>query len=182
MKIDELEKYLKNIKFDNYYVEATLQFNLLLKLASNYKKNIIFPERSIKHYNLTNSTNLTKKEIDIVLEHDNNIAIELKMPMNGQVPEQMFKFIEDIKFLEELKSSGKFSTCYLITVTNDNNFWGGKKQNGIYSFFRNCKKITGKIYKPTGENKNIKYHKIDGEYKIEWKIISDDYKYFIIQI
>jgi hypothetical protein len=28
----------------------------------------------------------------------NNIAIELKIPMNGQVPEQMFKFVQDIKF------------------------------------------------------------------------------------
>ena len=174
----ELETLIKKINFDDYYIEATFQFNLLMELAFIYNKTNIFPERSIKYYKLSQ---MTKKRIDIVLELDNNIAIELKMPMNGQVPEQMFKFVEDIKFLEELKSSGKFKFCYLITVTNDRSFWDGK-DNGIYSYFRENNEISGKIYKPTGENKGKKYYEINGKYMINWKSLNSDFRYFIINI
>jgi hypothetical protein len=72
--------------------------------------------------------------------------MELKMPMNGQVPEQIFKFVEDIKFLEKLKSTGIFSKCYLIAVTNDSNFWQGNIDGGIYSFFRKGNVLKRKVF------------------------------------
>jgi hypothetical protein len=82
--------------------------------------------------------------------------------MNGQVPEQMFKFAEYIAFLEELKASGVFSGCYLIIVTNDSNFWQGSKNDRIYAPFRNKVPSKGKIYKLTGGGKNKKFHQISG--------------------
>ena len=102
--------------------------------------------------------------------------------MNGQVPEQMYSFVKDIKFLEELKASRKFNRCYLLTITNDHNFWSGQIKNGIYTYFRDNKILTGRIEKPTGENKGIENYKISGEYKINWKIYDNDFKYFIIKI
>jgi hypothetical protein len=177
MDINTLETAIKNIKFDDYYIEATFQFKLLVELASLYDKEIIFPERNIKYYGLSN---LTGKEIDIVLECDNNIALELKMPMNGKVPEEMYAFIEDIKFLEEIKL--KFHECYFITVTNDQLFWEGREKNGIYSYFRNNNEIHGEIYKPTGKNKNKECYEITGKYNVEWKELNDKFKYFIIKI
>ena len=179
MKTNELETILKKIDFDDYFVEATFQFNLLMEFASLFNRNKIFPERSIKYYQLLK---MTKKRIDIVLELDYNVAIELKMPMNGQVPEQMFKFIEDIKFLEELKSSGKFKMCYLIIVTKDHNFWTGKDCNGIYSYFRGNKEISGKIYKPTGEKKGKSHFRITGKYKSAWRNLNNNFMYNIIKI
>ncbi|MDR0336830.1 MAG: hypothetical protein LBI18_07050 [Planctomycetaceae bacterium] len=176
-----METLLKKINFDSYYIEATFQFNLLMELASIYNRSIIFPERSIEYYD--NLSNLTKKRIDIVLEYNNNIAIELKMPMNGQVPVQMFKIIQDIKFLEELKSSKKFFECYSIVVTNDKKFWCGKTKDGIYSYFRDNKTITGKIDKPIDANKTEKPPcEINGKYEIQWKNLNDDFRYFIIEI
>ena len=150
-----------------------------MELASLYDRKRIFPERSIKYYNLSK---LVKERIDIVLETENKTAFELKMPMNGQVPEQMFKFIQDIKFLEELKSIGKFSEGYLITVTNDQNFWNGRNQDGIYSYFRSTKIITGKICKPTGEDRNKVFHEIDGEYNVQWNNLNNCFRYFLIKI
>jgi hypothetical protein len=141
-KID-FDELLRSINFNKYFVEATFQFNLMMKLVNIIDESNIFPERNIEYYGL-DSKNYTKKIIDIVLENEKglNIAIELKMPMNGQVPEQMYSFVKDIKFLEELKTSRKFNRCYLLTITNDHNFWSGQINNGIYTYFRDNKILT----------------------------------------
>jgi len=179
-----IEEILNGIKFDENYIEATFQYKLLLKLAKIFDEDTIFPERNIKKYGLE-PNNFLKKEIDIVIEADDNknIAIELKMPMNGQHPEQMYKFVEDIKFLEELQETEKFSQCLFIVVTSDKGFWEGTKSDGIYSFFRkNGKELEGKINKPTGKNENI-YCELSGKYSIEWKEIEkSEFRYFIINI
>jgi len=179
-KID-FDELLKSINFNEYFVEATFQFNLMMKLVNIVDESNIFPERNIEYYGL-DSKNYTKKIIDIVLGNEKgfNIAIELKMPMNGQVPEQMYSFVKDIRFLEELKASRKFNRCYLLTITNDHNFWSGQINNGIYPYFRENKILTGRIEKPTGGNK--KFFKISGKYEINWKIYDNDFKYFIIEI
>ena len=52
-------------------------------------------------------------------------AIELKYPVNGQYPEQMYSFIKDIVFMEQLKSKG-FNASYCLTMVNDKNFIQGK--------------------------------------------------------
>ncbi|MDR2407439.1 MAG: hypothetical protein LBE13_04920 [Bacteroidales bacterium] len=108
--------------------------------------------------------------------------MELKMPMNGQVPEQMFKFVEDIKFLEELKATNLFSKCYLIAVTNDTNFWRGSADGGIYSFFRNNVVLKDKVFKPTGQGKNTVYHQLSGEYSIKWKKLEKNFRYFVVDV
>jgi hypothetical protein len=179
-KIDEL---LRNIKFDNFYIEATFQFKLLMQLGKIYDEDRIFPERNIGYYRLDQKT-FSKKEADIIIEQHNDlpIAFELKMPMNGQVPEQMYKFVEDIKFLEELKASNLFDKCYLIVVTNDPNFWQGKKNDGIYASFRNGVSLKGKIYKPTGTEKNESFHQISGEYHIRWNALLNNFKYFVVKV
>jgi len=176
---------LKRINFDEHYLEATFQFKLLMQLGKIYDEDKILPERHIKAYGLK-AENYTKKEIDIVIGQENNlnIAIELKMPMNGQVPEQMYKFIEDIKFLEELSVSNHFHKCYLIVVTNDKDFWEGNKNDGIYSYFRNNNILTGKVYKPTGkaEIKAANCYELSGEYEIQWNSLVKNFKYFVIEI
>jgi hypothetical protein len=179
-KIDEL---LKNIKFDCFYIEATFQFKLLTQLAKIYDEDCIFPERNIGYYRL-NQKLFSKKEADIIVEPYNEqpIVFELKMPMNGQVPEQMYKFTEDIAFLEELKASSLFGKCYLIVVTNDSNFWQGNKYDGIYAPFRNRVPLKGKIYKPTGSEKNGSFHQISGEYYIAWNKLENDFRYFAVEV
>jgi len=177
-------KLLNNINFDKDYIEATFQYKLLIQLAKIFDEDIIYPERNIVKYGLEPSK-FSKKEIDIVIEvgENQNIAIELKMPMNGQVPEQMYKFIEDIKFLEELKKTEKFSQCFFIIVTKDKGFWEGKKTDGIYSYFRNnIKKLEGKIYKPTGNDKNVSSCELSGKYKIEWEELDNNFKYFMLEL
>lgn len=46
-------------------------------------------------------TGTTKHEIDIVVYNDKEkYAIELKYPVNGQYPEQMYSFVKDVLFTE----------------------------------------------------------------------------------
>jgi hypothetical protein len=183
MYLAKIDQLLRNIKFDNFYIEATFQFKLLTQLAKIYDEDSIFPERNIGCYGL-NQKIFSKKEADIIIEQANNlhIAFELKMPMNGQVPEQMYKFVEDIAFLEELKASNIFGKCYLIVVTNNSNFWQGSKNDGIYAPFRNRVPLKGKIYKPTGNEKNKSFHRISGEYHIAWNTLACNFRYFAVEI
>jgi hypothetical protein len=179
-KIDEL---LRNIPFDKFYIEATFQFKLLMQLAKIFNEDRIFPERNIEYYKL-NPKHFSKKEVDIIIEQTGNLhtAIELKMPMNGQVPEQMFKFAEDITFLEELKASGLFGKCYVIVVTNNSDFWRGNRNDGIYAPFRNSVPLKGKIYKPTGNGKNEIFHQISGEYYVTWNTLTNYFRYFAVEV
>jgi hypothetical protein len=183
MDLAKIDALLRNIPFDKFYLEATFQFKLLMQLAKIYDEDRIFPERNIGYYRL-NQKAFSKKEADIIIEQSNNLPIvfELKMPMNGQVPEQMYKFVEDIKFLEELKATNLFGTCYCIVVTNDSNFWQGNKNDGIYAPFRNAVPLKGQIYKPTGNGKNESFHKISGEYHIAWKTLKNNFRYFAVEV
>jgi hypothetical protein len=181
MDINKLETLLKKINFDDHYLEATFQFKLLMKLAEIIDEDKILPEGNIEKYGLRD---YIKKRIDIVIEGKKNIAIELKMPMKGAIPAQMYKFVGDIRFLEELKSSKTFSDCFFIVVTNDKGFWQGKESKNIkeiYSFFRNNKILQGKVEKPTGDNKHP-FFELTGKYKVEWKNLNNDFRYFIIKI
>lgn len=67
--------------------------------------------------------NFVKKEIDIVIENDSQerYAIELKFPRNGQYPEQMYSFIKDIRFMEQVESAG-FTKTFCICMVDDKNF------------------------------------------------------------
>jgi len=184
----KLEDLLKEIVFDKYYLEATFQFRLMLKLRKYAgDDDCIQPERNIERYELQKE-DFVKKEIDIVLEDKPGhpvAALELKMPMKGRIPNTMFKFVEDIQFLEELKDKGKIRQCFFIAVTNDSGFWeGNPKTDGtdIYKYFRSSVPLKGKIFKPTGEGKGVKFHTLTGKYEVQWKNLNGDFRYCIIQV
>ncbi|MBR3425033.1 MAG: hypothetical protein IKG79_03185, partial [Neisseriaceae bacterium] len=55
-------------------------------------------------------------------------AIELKFPRNGQHPEQMYSFVKDIKFMEELQDKENlkelcFINTYVLTLVDDKLFY-----------------------------------------------------------
>lgn len=127
----------------------------------------------------------TKKEIDLSIMQNDILecAIELKYPRNGQYPEEMFKFIEDIEFLEQLRNKG-FKSAYAVCLVDDPAFCEKTspraKIDGIYGYFRNKITINGSITKPTGD-KN-KSHTVEGNYCINWEKTGDGRMFYIIQI
>lgn len=181
------------------YNEISLQLELGLYLRQ--KGYTVRFERNIGEY-VEDTSEFVKKEIDIVaykkgeneLEADKGkneleakkIAIELKFPRNGQYPEQMFSFIKDIKFMEQVKNAklkdvckeGKFTKTYVLTLVDNKNFYlSNRGKNDIYSYFRNngsdIQIPNGKdIIKPTGNKEECKETikiTLNTQYKSEWK-------------
>lgn len=109
-------------------------------------------ERNIAFFTQNNKT--IKKEIDISIfteDKREKYAIELKCPLNGQHPEQMYSFTKDIRFMEELKERGFYKTACVVLVS-DKPFYEGRLNTGIYRYFREEYAVYGKIYKPTGQS------------------------------
>ena len=146
----------------------------------------------------------TKKRIDLVIfkgktlddigESKNKFAIELKFPTNGQFPETMYHFIQDIAFMEEAKGiattcNGKwFNDTFCFTFANDPNFYqstGRKTSKTIYNYFRYSPnaKITGVITNPIA-GKNPSMLNVIGNYTIQWQptSINQGTKYYLITI
>jgi len=135
-----------------------------------------------------------KKEIDIsIFQGPVKLAsIELKFPRNGQVPESMYSFVKDVKFLEGLTSSKKsinmFKEGFFICLVDDSLFYqGGSKKNGIYEYFRRKEKnvrICKETKKPTGKNKESEAYtiRLNKEYVGEWLPIKDEMHYLLIEV
>lgn len=146
------------------YNEFSLQHELGIFLRERLTGYKIQFERNTKFFGINKTI---KHEIDIVVFNDDEkYAIELKYPLNGQYPEQMFSFAKDIKFMEELKNAG-FNNTYCLTLVQDRAFYSGTKQDGIYEYFRGNKPVHGLIVKPTG--RKDEQIEINGDYRIEWK-------------
>jgi len=162
------------------YNEFSLQHELGIYLRNNLPNYKVQFERNIGYFYQSSKT--VKKEIDIVIFSNDlkeKYAIELKCPKNGQYPEEMYSFIKDIKFMEQVKELG-FNDTFVLILVEDHNFYSGKYTKGdIYSYFRGKEIIHGDIIKPTG-SKNEKIE-INGNYKIEWKNI-DSHKYYIVDL
>ena len=162
------------------YNEFSLQHELGIYLREAVLRSKVEFERNVCHFNLE-KPDFIKKEIDIVLYNKKSdkdkIAIELKYPRNGQVPEQMFSFLKDVQFLEELKDSG-FGECYFLALAEDRLFHEGDKIDGIYAYFRDKIKIHGRIDKPTGARDT--FVDLKGSYVAEWLPVNNNMKYCLI--
>jgi len=179
---DSLEIFCRAVSSGqiDIYNEFSLQHELGIYLRSLFPKFKIQFERNVDFFGFRKQLFL-KKEIDISVINNSNeltFAIELKYPRNGQYPEQMFKFCEDIKFLEQLKAAGT-EKAFLIILFDDNLFYNGNS-GGIYDYFRKGSVLTGDIRKPTG--KKDKVVNIKGRYTISWKPNNGILKYSIIEI
>ncbi len=169
------------------YNEFSLQHEMGFYLRSYLQKNYtpeykVQFERNVSSFSLDNRT--IKKEIDIAIfdsKKEEKYAIELKCPINGQYPEQMYSFIKDIKFMEELLERG-FTRAACVALVSARPFYEGRIKTGIYKYFRQEHAIYGDIYKPTGQSKEDKFISLTGRYSFEWQDLDSERKYYIIEI
>ena len=175
---------IKNHEID-IYNEFSLQHEFGIFLRDNLNDRKIQFERNVSYFDICKTN---KKEIDVSIFLDSKnpeVAIELKFPRNGQYPEQMYKFLEDIMFLEKIVGKGKFKSGYAIIFVDDSNFYDQKRKiDGIYKYFRinndTIEPITGKIQKPTG--KKCKNVLINGNYQINWHQVNSKIRYAVIEV
>ena len=158
-----------------------LELGIFLRTRGERSGYTIQFERNVSFFSITGTI---KHEIDIVifnLDKTEKFAIELKFPKNGQYPEQMYSFIKDIVFMEQLKKYG-FTETYTLTLVDDPLFYeSGRKKSGIYKYFRGeVVTIKGKISKPTSSSGPSSLSATNS-YSINWKSCYLG-KYYIIEI
>lgn len=179
--IEEFFCYFNNNNYVEVYNEFSFQHELGIFLREKLPDYKIQFERNVSFFNIVNTI---KKEIDIVIfnaDMSEKFAIELKFPLNGQYPEQMYSFIKDAKFMEQLKESG-FNQTFCITMVEDKNFYSGINNNGIYRIFRHENIIKGIVSKPTGKTKDEEKIAIHGNYPFSWKKLGNHLTYYILSI
>ena len=162
------------------YNEFSLQHELGLFLRNKLPEYKIQFERNVLYFGIGKKT--SKKEIDIVVfrpDKSERYAIELKYPQNGQYPEQMFSFVKDLKFMEELKENG-FTNTYAVTLVGDRPFYEGAVNEGIYRYFRREYSVYGTIQKPTGKRDEV--ISLTGIHRFEWDRLSDGRRFYVIEI
>lgn len=176
-----IELFFDNVRRNkiDVYNEFSLQHELGIFLRSKIGDYKIEFERNVSHFGFDKSK-FVKKEVDISVYHNSNFnaSIELKYPRNGQVPEQIFSFIKDLKFLEQLTENG-FWKGYLIILTEDPLFYRGKNK-GIYGYFRSNNIISGTFQKPTG--KKDETINISNKYVASWRDLKNYLKYCVIKV
>ena len=151
---------------------------------------LIKDNKSVKKFLDGDKKPFVKSEVDICLYNKSEkYAIELKFPRNGQYPEEMYSFVKDIKFMEQLKKQD-FTKTYCLCLVDDKNFYGQNnpklETSGIYEYFRKAKKIGGEIVKPTGKDKGTEKIEIKGKYDVNWRPIEgfegSQFRYYIIEV
>ena len=168
--IKDFFAYVQNNNVE-LYNEFSLQHELGIYLREKLHSYKVQFERNVSFF-FDIKPETVKKEIDIVIyspDEKERYAVELKYPRNGQIPEQMYAFVKDIRFVEQLKEKGFTGTC-AVTLVEDKPFYfdSGRSTNDIYGYFRGGKTIKEEIKKPTGEGKEEDSILIDGVYNINW--------------
>ena len=170
--------YKKKNEID-IYNEFSFQHELGIFIKNNFPEYKVEFERNVSFFEITEDT--IKKEIDISVfspDKKEKYAIELKFPRNGQVPEQMYSFVKDIRFMEELKHFG-FTNTYTIVLVDNPQFYSGKS-SGIYKIFRDTHQIDGKILKPTANYSKSEFIELQNSYTFNWNKLDDNQSYLIV--
>lgn len=131
---------------------------------------------------------LTKREIDLscfTTPADTRLAMEFKFPRAGQAPIQMFKFCQDVAFLEELVLKEKrFPFGCALIVADDPDFYRGTRHqpNTIYASYRDGVPLKGRIEKSTGKEEPPV--ELLREYRIEWRPVQGarEMRYALLQV
>jgi hypothetical protein len=152
-----------------FFNEAELQHELGYWLRTKLPAGMsVFFERPAASF-FPRARGLVKKEIDLVVAptgRDWHLAIELKCPRNGRVPETMFDICRDLQFLEQLISVGFQGGLFVLHV-DDPAFYQSGLQTGIYSHFRGGVPLTGTITKPTGSKDQVV--SLGNSYSVQWQ-------------
>lgn len=154
------------------YNEFSLQheFGLFLRTKMSDGGIKIQFERPAAFFGIRNK--LTKKEIDLACFRSPDkplAAVEFKFPRAKQVPIRMFKYCQDVAFLEELVlKEERFGYGYAVMAADNRDFYQGARHQPetIYSFFRDGTPLRGTIEKPTGTVESPVT--LLQEYRIDW--------------
>lgn len=166
------------------YNEFSLQHEFGIFLRAKLPGSKIQFERNVSFF-FPRARGFVKKEIDLCVFNEDGrgtrellAAWEFKFPRNGQVPMQMFKFCEDIRFAEQLKAAG-FKQAFFLALADDASFYEGKCE-GIYGHFRCGRLLSGIVRQPVG-NGDAEV-RLSGSYGIVWQPFAESSKYICLEV
>lgn len=172
-----------NVNQIDIYNEFSLQHELGVYLRAALPTYKVQFERNVTFFAMDKRETI-KKEIDISIfseDKKEKYAVELKYPLNGQYPEQMYSFVKDIRFMEQLKELG-FNKTAAVTLVGHKPFYEGKQNSGIYRFFRDEKSVYGEVFKPTGQHNHYDFVVLSGKHDFEWVNLNQGRKFYIVEI
>jgi len=186
--LDNFIIYIQQNPDFELYNEAGLQHELGFYLREHLPKGYkIQLERNIEAI-LGTKQGFCKKEIDLFITDGNSKkAIELKMPINKQIPRRMELTFEDVRFLEQLKNNG-FDECYLLFTSNVKSFWHSRREKKIYEYFNDgIFKTLIPIDVPNFiQSSKTAFLKLNKDYHFDWmdlKIQKDKlWRFFLINV
>lgn len=178
--VAEFFRYAVRERLD-FYNEPCAQLELAIFLRRHLPAHRVQLERPITGFTPIRAPG-TKKEIDICLldaAGGPDVAIEIKYPRNGRIPETIFDYCKDIEFCEALCSAG-FRRGYALFVTADRGFFSGRETAGIYGSFRSGLPIQGSFSNPTG--KRERRCSIAGMYALKWLDAHPQHRYALVEV
>lgn len=186
--LNDFIRFIQNTPGINLYNEAGLQHELGFYLKKNLpKKYIIELERNVSAITGTKK-GFYKKELDIyITDGKNKYAVELKVPVNKQIPRQMELTFKDVRFMEQLKEKG-VNECFLLFASLTKSFWESRRVHKIYEYFNDghIQTLT-KNDVPAFIRKDPKaFQEIKAVYDFTWKdfVVRDkkQWRCFLLQI
>lgn len=175
------------------YNEFALQFELAFFLRERLKgERKVQLERNISFLGLTKSAFL-KKEIDILVFRSidtlaDTAIVELKAIINQKIarPINIYHWVEDLKFLEQLKAAGVGQCISLFITDNQQLLTPQTKLRANSSLpllpdFR-ARRVQGTYSTHGSENTNNKWVSLAEEYTFEWKDYLKGQRYFHIAV
>lgn len=181
--IDLIEKFLNDNTLPVEDVENERALQLELGLFLRQQKARVQFEKTCNVGVHPSQSKPQKRYLDLLVgDQPDALAIELKVPLAGRVPETKYDFISDIAFVEAVINSEIASSGICLMVTNDPRFWSGKAA-GIYTAFRSEGSLSGVYNKPTGQKLSQVF--VNGSYDLRWKTLRNtklmkDAKYLML--
>lgn len=189
--IEDFFEYVNQKKIE-IYNEFALQFELAIFLRTKINEKLeVQLERNISFLGLSKDKFL-KREIDILIFKDPTVlqdvyALELKAIVNQKIarPRNVFSWIEDLRFLEQLKAAG-VGQCSSIFVTDNKKLMQipeGKNEPKLRMLpdFRK-KKVEGTYNTHKNDSVKNKTVTLEREYTFDWVDYNNHQKYFSIPV
>lgn len=180
--------YLQQHTDVELYNEAGLQHELGFYLREHLPKEYkIQLERNIEAI-IGTKQGFYKKEIDLFITNGKSkMAIEIKVPINKQIPRRMELSFEDVRFLEQLKEKG-FEECYFLFTSHVQSFWNSRREQKIYEYFNDgiFQTLTKSDVPPFIQNSKTAFNEMKKIYSFEWNDIkmqnNKQWRYFLLEV
>lgn len=181
-------KYLQQNTDVELYNEAGLQHELGFYLREHLPKEYkIQLERNIEAI-IGTKQGFYKKEIDVFISNGKSkMAIEIKVPINKQIPRRMELSFEDIRFLEQLKENG-FDECYFLFTSNVKSFWDSRREQKIYEYFNDgiFQTLEKSDVPPFIQKSKTAFNEMKKTYSFKWQSLKVQYnkqwQYFLLEV